>query len=200
MLHRSCRAPRAAASRRPVRAVRRGRLESAAHAGRPGRELPRLAPPGHHRAHRSVDRRGRVVGVVPEPGRCPQRRRDGPGPFGPPSRPGHARRLPQRRGRRGRPERGPAGAAGRDRRRRDHLDGGRVDDQGDDGAGHRRRRTPRRDPDGRGRLHLSSPASGLSSPAPPRCTSSSLTPLGTPSSVPQPCAALLGKRRWATTS
>ncbi len=54
------------------------------------------------------DRRGRVLGAVPEPGHRPQRRPHGPGPPGPAGRLGHAGRLPRRGGRRGRPGRGPS--------------------------------------------------------------------------------------------
>ena len=104
---------------------------------------------------------GRVLGHVPEPGHRPQRRRNGPGAPGPASRLGHPGRLPGRRRRRGRPGRGPAGAAGRNRRRRHHPDGGRLDDQGDDRPGHRGRRGPRRDPHGRPRRHLPPAAEGL---------------------------------------
>ena len=114
-------------------------------------ELPRHASPSPHRAHRRGHRRGRVLGPGPEPGSRPQRRPHGPGAPGPASQHGLAGRLPRRRRRRGRPGRGPAGAAGRHRRRRHHPDGGRVDDQGDDRPGHRRRRAPRRDPHGRAR-------------------------------------------------
>ena len=60
------------------RPVCRRQLEGAAPARRPGRGLPRLASPRHHGAHRCGDRRAGVLGLVPEPGRHPQRRRHGP--------------------------------------------------------------------------------------------------------------------------
>ena len=140
--------------RRPVRPLRRRQLEGAAHARRPGRELPRHAAPCPHRPHRRRSRRGHILGAGPEPGGRAQRRPHSPGPPRPSSPHGLAGRLPQRRRRRGRPGRRRTGAAGRHRRRRNHRDGGRVDDQGDDRPGHRRRRAPRRDPHENTRLHL----------------------------------------------
>ena len=124
-------------------------------------ELRRLTSPCPDRGHRRGDRRGCVLGVVPGAGGRPHRRPDGPGPSRRAGAEGLAGRQPRRRRRRDRPGRGPAGAAGRDRRRRHDPDGGRVDDQGDDRPGHRRRRGSRRGPHGCPGRHLPSAAGGL---------------------------------------